>query len=107
MKNKIIYAIRDKAADDLVGNAMYLLFLFNRDEQAIRYFADAMATDKSILALHPEDYQLIRMGELKDSGEIIGYEAPHVRVVIEGASVHAAMQANTPVLINEAANYGG
>lgn len=104
---RYIYSIRDKAAEDLVGSMMYILFVFKTDAQAIRYFADAMADEQSILGKHPEDYQLIKMGEIADDNEIKGYEAPHRRIVMEGASLAAALSAKKPLNIDENPNYGG
>lgn len=64
MKN--IYAIRDRVAKEYVGNQMYLLFVFRTDQQAVRYFADAILDEKSALAKHPSDYELVKLGYIEE-----------------------------------------
>lgn len=63
---KTIYAIRDRVADEFVGLSMYMLFVFRTDQQAVRYFADAINDPTSVLNKHPSDYELVSLGLVGD-----------------------------------------
>lgn len=82
---RTIYAIRDRVANDLVG--YYPLTTFRTDAQAVRYFADSIAMEKSALGAHPNDYELIACGEVDDDGEIIGFNTP--KIIITGTAIVA------------------
>lgn len=82
---KTLYAIRDRIANDLVSMQMYTLFNFKTDEQAARYFADSVLDEKSILNKHPGDYELIKIADINDSGDIISEHGP--KIVITGAAL--------------------
>lgn len=90
---KTIYAIRDTIANDLVGTQMYILFVFRTDQQAERYFADAILEPTSMLAKHPSDYELIKIGDLDDEGNIIKEHGPEV--VTTGDTLIAAQTPKT------------
>lgn len=98
---KTIYAIRDKLANELVGMNMYMLFIFRTDQQAVRYFADAINDKTSVLHKHAGDYELVALGILAqtaNSHEVIkGTEVPVV--IITG---DALLAAQTPELVREA-----
>lgn len=94
-----IYAIRDRLAKDLVGIQMYLLLIFRTDQQAVRYFADAILDEKSILNKHPDDYELIICGAVEDDGTLIQNLNAVPRIVITGSALLAAQ---TPHLTKEA-----
>lgn len=89
---KTIYAIRDRIAHDLAG--YFPLVVFRTDAQAVRYFGDSMAGEKSAIAAHPDDYELIECGKLDDDGTITGYPKP--RVVITGSDLVATQTDHTP-----------
>lgn len=93
---KTVYAIRDRLANDLVGAQMYTLFVFRTNQQAVRYFADAILDEKSQLAKHPGDYELIAVGEIDDNGELLAAKEP--LVIITGDTLIAAQ---TPQLVKE------
>lgn len=99
---KKIYAIRDRIANELVGNSMYLLFAFRTDQQAVRYFADCILDEKSILAKHPSDYELIAVAELHESmaGEIVLADGKH-HTIITGDALIAATTEHRPTLVKE------
>lgn len=101
MKKKI-YAIRDRIANELVGMSMYLLFAFRTDQQAIRYFADAIFDPKSVLNKHPADYELVELAELHETmaGEVIVSDEGH-RVVITGDALLAATTEHQPQLVKD------
>lgn len=86
MKN--IYAIRDRLAQEIVGLGMYVLFVFRTDQQAVRYFADAILDEKSILSKHPTDYELICVGITNELGQIQTVGEPNI--VITGDALIAA-----------------
>lgn len=95
---KTIYAIRDRVANDLVGNQMYTLFVFRTDPQAVRYFADAILDASSVLAKHTGDYELLALGTLADDGTLRAQNTP--KLIITGDALVAAQ---TPKLVTEPA----
>lgn len=94
---RTIYAIRDRVANDLVG--YYPLVTFRTDQQAIRYFADSIAMEKSALGAHPNDYELLALGTIQDDGQITD-QPP--QVIITGTALMAMMTEHTPTLVKEA-----
>lgn len=90
---KHIYAIRDRIAQDLVGVHMYLLLVFRTDQQAARYFADAINDKTSILNKHPADYELLKCGRVRDDGGLEGTEIPEI--IITGDALLAVQQPAT------------
>lgn len=96
---KTLYAIRDRVGEDLISMQMYSVFVFKTDQQAARYFADAILSDKSILNQHPSDYELIKCGEISDTGEISGYETGPQIVITGDALIATSKQ---PELVKDA-----
>lgn len=94
MKN--IYAIRDRIANDLAG--YYPLSVFRTDAQAVRYFADSLAQEKGALAMHPSDYELIRLGRIEENGDMF---ADGTTVIITGDALIAATTEHQPQLVKE------
>lgn len=82
---RIIYAVRDRIANDLAGT--FPLVVFRTDAQAVRYFGDSLATERSALAAHPDDYELVKLGTLADDGAI---EPITPQIIITGAALVAA-----------------
>lgn len=85
--NRSIYAIRDTVAQDIIGG----LLVFPHDAPAIRFFSDACAEKGSILNQHPQDFELLDLGQLETSGEISNLHCP--RLVITGAQWKAQQEA--------------
>ena len=52
---KRLYGIYDRVAAELIGRAMYILLTFRTDEEAARYFADAINDNTTILHKLPAD----------------------------------------------------
>lgn len=94
-----IYAIRDRIAQDLVGLRMYSLMCFRTDQEAARYFADAINDTSSILNKHPQDYELILVGAVDDTGQIFP-RSPDTNALIVTGDTLVALQ--TPSLVKEA-----
>lgn len=100
---KYIYAIRDRLAQDIAGPEIYKLMVFRTDTQAIRYFGDAIHSEKSMLSAHPGDYELIRSGSMDDDGKLTqefnmrGVAEP--LVIITGDALVAATE---PKLVKDA-----
>lgn len=97
---KTIYAIRDRVANELVGMSMYMLFVFRTDQQAVRYFADAINDETSMLHKHPSDYELVGLGildRINDADEYIRAGIP-TQVIITGDALVAAQE---PKLVKE------
>lgn len=84
---KTVYAIRDRIANDLVG--YYPLVVFRTDQQAIRYFADSIVQEKSALGAHPNDYELINIADIDDTGNITSDHGPSI--VITGTAIMTMM----------------
>lgn len=95
---RTVYAIRDRIANDLVG--YYPLATFRTDQQAIRYFADSIAMEKSALGQHPNDYELLAIGTVQDEGELQGFGTP--RIIITGSAIVTMMTDHKPELVKEA-----
>lgn len=98
---RTIYAIRDRVANDLAGHAMYTLFVFRTDAQAVRYFSDAVFDSKSVLAAHPGDYELIACGYIDDIGQITLHSLDKPRIVLTGDALIAATTDHQPKLVKE------
>lgn len=90
---KSIYAIRDRIAQEIVGLSMYMIMCFRTDEQAARYFADAINDDKSILNKHPADYELLRLGTITETGQIAISSDP--QIILTGDTVIALQTPHT------------
>lgn len=85
-----IYAIRDNVAGEITGMRMYTLMTFRTDQEAARYFADAVNDTSSILNKHPEDYELILCGDLDDGGTITALQTP--TFIVAGNTILATQQ---------------
>lgn len=94
---KYIYAIRDRIANELIGSSMYILFAFRTDQQAVRYFADCILDEKSILAKHPNDYELIQLGWFAENEAQEYIEARAPKIIITGSALIAATTEHQPV----------
>lgn len=95
---KTVYAIRDRIANDLVGN--FPLATFRTDAQAVRYLADSIGQERSALGAHPNDYELIKVGSLTDDGLLFAF--PNPEVVITGTALVAMMAPDgKPELVKE------
>lgn len=94
---KQIYAIRDRIAKDLVGMQMYILLVFRTDQQAARYFADAVNDKTSMLNKHPGDYELVKLGYLEHDNlsEPLINAANEYTVIITGDAVVALQPEDT------------
>lgn len=77
-----IYAVYDNVAKEIVGG----LHLHKHQAAAIRMFADAASDPKTMLAQHPQDYDLVQLGTLGENNEI----EPRYTNVLKGAVWHAA-----------------
>lgn len=95
MKN--IYAIRDRVAQEIVGLRMYALMCFRTNEEAARYFSDAINDESSMLNKHPQDYELIHVGLVNDEGTITPLSAP--QLIITGDTLLALQK---PKLVADA-----
>lgn len=89
---KSLYAINDRVAGEIVGLSMYLIMCFRTDQQATRYFADAINDEKSILNKHPGDYELLRLGTINEKGQIAISAEP--QVILTGDTIIALQQAH-------------
>lgn len=84
---KYIYAVKDLVSESIVGSLIMEL----RDGPAIRAFHDALEpSSNSVLAKHPEDFNLLELGDIDDTGIIAGRDIP--RVVATGAAWKAGAQ---------------
>lgn len=93
---KTLYAIFDRIANELVGLRMYTIMCFRTNEEAARYFSDAINDTSSILNKHPSDYTLVRLGQIDDLGNIT---ATKPELVVTGDTLLALQQ---PAPVKEA-----
>lgn len=63
---KRLYQVYDLVAATIIGGMIQEV----NDAPAIRAFGDALGTKDSILAAHPEDYELRYLGTIDDHGFI-------------------------------------
>lgn len=56
-----IYALLDTVARDILGG----LHIFRHDAAAVRWFCDLAANEKTAIAAHPTDYELVYIGEVR------------------------------------------
>lgn len=91
-----VYAIRDKVAES-VGQQVWL---FKADAAAIRFFHDVLSDPKSYPANHPDDYELLVLGSLRDDGEMTQYGCPSV--VFSGTQWKQAKEAAEAAKFDEA-----
>ena len=82
-----LIAIVDRLAGDIVGPIQ----LFPHDAPAIRMFSDVCLDNRTAIAQHVEDHELVSLGQIDDS-QIV---TPNRRVIITGAQWKAAQNANT------------
>lgn len=80
---RVLYAVRDTVAQDVIGG----VHLSSHDAPMIRLFTDGLADPQTSLNKHPQDFELIALGELLVEGdhvELSGYD--RARVVLSGAA---------------------
>lgn len=101
-----IYAIYDNVAKSIIG----MLHMHSHEAAAVRMFVDVANMDKSMIATHPQDFDLVCLGEVCDNlAEIKGHDAgtgpiiiaDNPRTVLTGAAWAAAQ---APQLVREATN---
>lgn len=76
-----IYAVRDE-----ISGLFNQLLLFPCDASALRAFRDALGSNGTIFAAHPEDYSLYRLGSYRDNTGVITPEA-FPELVITGRAI--------------------
>lgn len=73
-----IYGFHDRASQSFIGDTAGLV-LFKHDAVALRTFGDLCRQEGSIFGKHPQDYELVSLGEFDtESGEIKPWVAPTV-----------------------------
>lgn len=96
MKN--LYVIYDRVAAEILCMHMYAVMQFTTNQQAARYFADAINDETSVLNKHPGDYELRRVGTVDEKGNIVPTD-PFMNIIITGDALIATQQ---PQLVAEA-----
>lgn len=105
-----LYAIYDIKAQAIVGN---IITLHRSVASAIRMYSDALGNTQSEIGRHPEDYNLISLGEINDADPQIEGSLPHIDTWADGAELvmtgsiwkanrDAADHAGRPELVKEA-----
>lgn len=82
---KGIYAIFDNVADAIIGG----LHLHPHGAPAIRMFSDVALMPDSQIGRHPNDFDLLRLGQLNEDSTI----TPEKEVIMTGANWSAAQTA--------------
>lgn len=90
MTTMMIYAIYDNVAEMITGP----LQLHGHDAPAIRMFSEVIKNEQTAMSRNPQDYDLVRLGQLNDNHEtgnteIIGNKKT---VVITGTAIKAATE---------------
>lgn len=62
MDSNTIYAVYDNVAKALVGG----LYLHKHEAAAVRFFADVASDPQTLIAKHPQDFDLVRLGHIND-----------------------------------------
>lgn len=75
MKSCCLYQLYDTAAESVAGPIM----LSVRDASAVRNFHEVLQRRETLPGQHPDDFQLICVGEQdEETGRIVAYESPRV-----------------------------
>lgn len=82
-----IYAIIDKKADAIIGG----LQLHKHEAAAVRVFVDIASDPNTMVARHPEDFDLIAIGALMEDHTIVATARP--LVIVTGTAIKASMNA--------------
>lgn len=78
---KQLYAVYDTVSESIIGG----IIIETSDAPAIRAFHDALRMKDSLLAQHPEDYNLVNLAALDPAGYIrVGETQP--QIVATGAA---------------------
>ena len=64
---KSLYIVHDTVAQTCIGG----IIQEQHDNSAARAFYDALKSKDSILSQHPDDFRLLRIGEIDDDGNVI------------------------------------
>lgn len=95
---KRIYGIFDRIAKELIGRQMYMLMCFRTDQEAARYFADAINDKSSMLNKHPGDYELVLLGHIEEdnlSAPLLTAENQYT-IIITGDTLVALQAGDIP-----------
>lgn len=87
MSRRIITAIIDNKANDIIGQYLHVQ---RATATAVRMFQDAMTNPETMLHKHPEDFDLYQLGELTDEHTIEGPK----ELIITGKALKAALEAS-------------
>lgn len=79
-----VYAILDKVADALTGG----LQLHKHEAAAVRVFVDIANDPQTTIAHHPEDFELVCLGQLNEDHTLTAMARP--LVILTGAAWKAA-----------------
>lgn len=87
---KTVYAVLDTLAHDVVGPLQF----HQHDAAAVRFFTDVAGMQGSMVARHPQDHELVRLGTLVYNPETrqLDFTSDYA-VVITGTTWAAAQQA--------------
>lgn len=78
MDNNTIYAIYDNVAKAVVG----MLMMHKHEASAVRMYADVASSAESMIGKHPQDFDLVRLGHLRDHKLL----DPDYHVVLKGST---------------------
>lgn len=88
--SKHLYQVFDKCSGCVVGP----ILAEPHAAPAIRQFHDALASPGSVLGSHPEDFDLLELGEINDKGLILPVLGDSPLIVATGAAWAAAKEKN-------------
>lgn len=77
-----LYAIKDLMAQSLVGG----IYAHKHEAAAVRFYCDVAAAKDSLVGKHPQDFDLLRLGYITHSEELI----PDLATILKGSTWAAA-----------------
>lgn len=86
MTQASIYIIWDTVAQDVLMGAA---FLHHHNASAIRMFRDMYADERSPVHKHPEDFELVYLGQL--AGCQIRPDSITAEIILTGKQLHASL----------------
>lgn len=86
--SKHLYQVYDKVSQTVIGP----ILVEPHAAPAIRQFHDALSAPGSMLGSHPEDFDLLELGEVKENGLILPVLGESPITVATGAAWAAAKE---------------
>jgi len=80
---KLLFAVIDLVADEIAGG----IHLMKHEAAAVRLFRDTLDHEGSMIAAHPQDFVLVKLGHIDDEHKL----HPEYKTIITGAALAATV----------------